>query len=129
MFSGQRALVSGSFCSFEMNWQKPPFQASLAIRNAIPWWNVFPAGVVIEGSMKDGPSNWSWRTSLDFDETGHCAPVPVLPVPTRQVSVKSLQTGVSPLNSPLWIRQFEVAKEVPCIRVWYAACVKAVSLT
>src|ERR1700722_20723283 len=66
----------------------------------------------MSGSVKLGPSKMSWNISLGNDETGHCAPLPVEPVPTAQVSVNILQAGRPLMSSPEWMRQLEVAKEV-----------------
>src|ERR1700722_16981360 len=91
----------------------PPFHPSAAISNPTPWWKVRPVGPVISGNGKAGPVNLSEKTSSRNCDTGQSAPADVVPVPTWHVNVYNLQAGCPFSNSPLWIRQLEVAKEVP----------------
>lgn len=50
---------------------------------------------------KPGPLKMSWNISLGNDDTGHCAPLPLDPVPTVHWSVNSLHAGRPLTSSPL----------------------------
>src|ERR1700759_2378959 len=73
----------------------------------------------MSGSVKLGPSKISWKISFGRDDTGHCAPLPLLPVPTVHASVNRLHAGKPLTSSPEWMRHIEVANDVFLARfVW-----------